>query len=101
MKCTHTQKLLLVGHEQALCPRRLAWGSGGGGSGAGGRRAGGRCAGLCQHIWDTRHGTGDILGLFRTKFPCLLEEVPLTSGVEPKRNEAFRRDGSSRQPLIF
>ena len=80
--------------------RRLAWGSGGssaggrraGGRRAGGRRAGGRCAGL---LWNTRHGTGDILGLFRTKLSCLLEEVPLTSGVEPRRSEAFRQDGSS------
>ena len=76
--------------------RRLAWGSGGSGAGgrrAGGRRAGGRCAGL---LWNTRHGTGDILGLLRTKFSYLLEEVPLTSGVEPRRSEAFRQDGSSR-----
>ena len=74
---------------------RLTWGNGGGGSGAGGRRAGGRCAGLCRRIWDTRHGTGDILGLFQTKLCYLLEEVPLTSGIEP-RSEAFRQDSSSR-----
>ena len=70
--------------------RRLAWGSGG--SGAGGRRAGGTCAGL---LWNTRHGTGDILGLFQTKLSYLLEEVPLTSRVE-SRSEAFRQDGSSQ-----
>ena len=40
-------------------------------------------------------GTGDILGLFRTKLSYLLEEVPLTSRVEP-RSEAFRQDSSSR-----
>ena len=47
-----------------------------GGRRAGGRRAGSRCAGL---LWNTRHGTGDILGLFQTKL------VPSGRGTTDKR----------------